>query len=102
MRRYKERRAGRRFMCVPQPRRGTGTMWKTQDGYTLRLPQPAVQTIATRLRQTGLSDLVRRNYRGSGPLAIARSVAQLARNAECVGFIRSPRSGSRYQVFSAQ
>jgi len=76
-------------------------MWTTQDGYTLRLSRSGLATITSRLRQSGLQDLAKKNYRGDLRQAVARSIAQLAGNAYRIGTLRHVASSKRYPVFTA-
>jgi len=76
-------------------------MWTTLDDLTLSIAPAALRRLATRHRVSGLTDLVRRTYRGSLLPAVRRAVGQLARSAYLSGRIRS-RSGRRYPTFIAQ
>ena len=74
---------------------------RTADGHTLQLPDARLGTILPQLHNSGLDDLVRRNYSGDLSRAVARSIGQLANRAHRVGALRSPQTGSRYPVFSS-
>lgn len=76
-------------------------MLRTRDGYTLQLPRSTLAKIASQPARSGLTNLIRRNYRGSLKRATTRSVAQLARNARHTGSLRRPKPGGRI-IFSTQ
>jgi hypothetical protein len=75
----------------------------TLDNYTLRLTQVGLKRIIFQLpQQPGLKDFVKRNYQGDLQQAVARSIAQLARDALYAGSISQPNFSRKLRVFEAQ
>ncbi|NMG10280.1 DNA/RNA non-specific endonuclease [Brasilonema sp. UFV-L1] len=73
----------------------------TRDGYTLRLTRTGLARITSKLKQTGLENLVKSNMNGSLEGAVVRAIAQIVSNATRCGTLSRPDSGTNIQVFTA-
>jgi hypothetical protein len=73
----------------------------TRDGCTLQLTRSRLARITSKLKQTGLENLVKSNMNGNLEGAIVRSIAQVVSNATHSGTLSRPDSGTNIQVFTA-
>lgn len=82
----------------------TSLVWKgsTKDGYTLRLTRFGLAKIMSKLKQSGLQDLVKRNMNGTLEAAVVRSIAQIVSNATRSGVRTKPELSANLRVFTAQ
>lgn len=72
----------------------------TKDGYTLRLTHSGLARITSKLKQTGLENLVKSNMNGNLEGAVVRLIAQMVSNATRSGTLSRPDSGTNIQVFT--
>jgi hypothetical protein len=77
-------------------------MWTTADGHILRLPHYGLAKIMSRLRESGLHELIANPGNGRLERKVANAIGLLAHEARRANQVSHEKSGKNYMVFAAQ
>jgi len=77
-------------------------MWTTADGHILRLPHYGLAKIMSRLRESGLQELIANRGNGRLERKVANAIGLLAHEARRANQVSHEKSGKNYLVFAAQ